>query len=171
MGFGAGFPGKIEDVSPLRCNSKHSETVWTTPYMLNFYIYMIYLYISISYFDVNLEVRVLRPVMSAVPLCPHADITERLVRPVMSVVPLCPWWIFIVPLYPRADITERLVCPVMSTVPLCPQCCLSFRCVRRNLFILYVFILSSCKSAINHLYICFYWTMHWNKLKRCVFKI
>ena len=33
---------------------------------------------------------VLRPVVSAVPLCPNADITERLVRPVMSVVPLCP---------------------------------------------------------------------------------
>ena len=65
--------------------------------------------------------RVLRPVVSAVPLCPHADTTERLVRPVVSAVPLCPRWIFIVPLYPRADITERLVRPVMSAVPLCPQ--------------------------------------------------
>ena len=64
---------------------------------------------------------VLRPVVSAVPLCPHADTTERLVRPVVSAVPLCPRWIFIVPLYPRADITERLVRPVMSAVPLCPQ--------------------------------------------------
>ena len=53
--------------------------------------------------------------------CPHADTTERLVRPVVSAVPLCPRWIFIVPLYPRADITERQVRPVMSAVPLCPQ--------------------------------------------------
>ena len=43
----------------------------------------------------------LRPVVSAVPLCPHADTTERLVRPVMSAVPLCPRWIFIVP-YPHS---------------------------------------------------------------------
>ena len=63
----------------------------------------------------------LRPVVSAVPLCPRADTTERLVRPVVSAVPLCPRWIFIVPLYPRADITERLVRPVMSAVPLCLQ--------------------------------------------------
>ena len=71
-------------------------------------------YVSVKY------TRLLRPVVSAVPLCPHADTTERLVRPVVSAVPLCPRWIFIVPLYPRADITERLVRPVMSAVPLCP---------------------------------------------------
>ena len=77
---------------------------------------------------------------------------SHLLRPVVSAVPLCPRWIFVVPLYPRADITERLVRPVMSTVPLCPQCCLSFRCVRRDFLILYVFILSWYKSAINPLY-------------------
>ena len=75
-----------------------------------------------SHFNIKLtEAGVLRPVVSAVPLCPHADTTELLVRPVVSAVPLCPRWIFIVPLYPRADITERLVRPVMSAVPLCPQ--------------------------------------------------
>ena len=35
-----------------------------------------------------------------------------MLRPVVSAVPLCPRWIFIVPLYPRADITKRLVRPV-----------------------------------------------------------
>ena len=55
------------------------------------------------------KARVLRPVVSAVPLCPRADTTERLVRSVVSAVPLCPRWIFIVPLYPRADITSRYV--------------------------------------------------------------
>ena len=55
---------------------------------------------------------------------PHAaqvTILSRVLRPVVSAVPLCPRWIFIVPLYPRADITERLVRPVMSAVPLCPR--------------------------------------------------
>ena len=82
-------------------------------------------------FTFSLGARVLRPVVSAVPLCPqtnfivplcpHADKTERLVRPVVSAVPLCPRWIFIVPLCPHADKTERLVRPVVSAVPLCPQ--------------------------------------------------
>ena len=70
---------------------------------------------------INSDTHLLRPVVSALPLCPHADSPERLVRPVVSAVPLCPRWVFIVPLYPRADTTEQLVRPVMSAVPLCPQ--------------------------------------------------
>ena len=45
----------------------------------------------------------------------------RLLRPVVSAVPLCPQTNFIVPFCPHADTTERLVRPVVSAVPLCPQ--------------------------------------------------
>ena len=54
-GFGTGFPGKFENVRPLRCNSKHSEMFLPTLYTLDLYISMIYLYISINYFDMNSE--------------------------------------------------------------------------------------------------------------------
>ena len=40
-----------------------------------------------------------------------------MLRPVVSAVPLCPRWIFIVPLYPRAWYVPFN----MSAVPLCPQ--------------------------------------------------
>ena len=47
--------------------------------------------------------------------------SDPLLRPVVSAVPLCPQTNFIVPLCPHADKTERLVRPVVSAVPLCPQ--------------------------------------------------
>ena len=52
-------------------------------------------------------------IISIVPLCPHADTTERLVRPVVSAVPLCLQRISIVPLCPHANIMEKPLCPVM----------------------------------------------------------
>ena len=48
VGFGAGFPENLRLLDPLRCNSKHSRTFLTTLYMLD-------LYISINYFDINSE--------------------------------------------------------------------------------------------------------------------
>ena len=75
--------------------------------------------------------RLLRPVVSAVPLCPqtnfivplcpHADTTARLVRPVVSTVPLCPRWIFIVPLCPPFRYVRKQI--------------LSFHCVRMCIYI------------------------------------
>ena len=44
-----------------------------------------------------------------------------LLRPVISAVPLCPQTNFIVPLCPHADTTERLVRSLLSIVPLCPK--------------------------------------------------
>ena len=73
--------------------------------------------------------RLLRPVVSAVPLYHPADIKERQACPVLSSVPLCPWWIFTVPLYPPTDTMERLQRSIVSNVPLCPKCYSSFRCV------------------------------------------
>ena len=52
--------------------------------------------------------------------CQHA-----LLRPVVSAVPLCPQTNFTV-----ADTTERLVRPVVSSVPLCPQRIPIVLCVR-----------------------------------------
>ena len=40
-------PENLRVSDPLRCNSKHSDTFLPTLYMLNLYISMIYLYISI----------------------------------------------------------------------------------------------------------------------------
>ena len=52
-------PENLNVSDPLRCNSKHSETFLPTLYMLNLYISMIYLYISIRptefYMDTELS--------------------------------------------------------------------------------------------------------------------
>ena len=46
-------PENLRMSDPLRCNSKHSETFLPTLYMIDLYISMIYLYISIICFDIN----------------------------------------------------------------------------------------------------------------------
>ena len=48
-------PENLRMSDPLRCNSKQSETFLPTLYMLDLYISMIYLYIYISYLDINSE--------------------------------------------------------------------------------------------------------------------
>ena len=40
-------PQNLRVSDPLKCNSKHSDTFLPTLYVFNFYISMIYLYISI----------------------------------------------------------------------------------------------------------------------------
>ena len=81
---------------------------------------------------------------------------ERVLRPVVSAVPLCPQTNFIVPLCPHADTTERLVRSLLSIVPLCPQrisivpLCPPFRYVRKEFL---SFFVSACehngKTAVS----------------------
>ena len=54
-GLDPASPENLIVSDPLGCISKHSETFLPTLYMLDWYISMIYAYISISYFDINAE--------------------------------------------------------------------------------------------------------------------